>query len=152
MTYSCQEEGFSLITLAMVSFPWTGRVCQGKQLNKERMNGRMKEREGWSLGRSDWQAAEERAGTRSWKLLFDNVETATRCPITAADRKTNVRKRRKRKGAAVRRLTMMLNQRGENTRDNVCSHENGGGDPRAEASFMTLSRNVCTPVSTPNQR
>lgn len=44
MTYSSQEKGFALITLAIVNFPWTGRVCQGKQHNKERMNGGMKER------------------------------------------------------------------------------------------------------------
>lgn len=44
--YSCQEEGFSLITLAIASFPETGRVCRWKRQNKERMNGRMKERKG----------------------------------------------------------------------------------------------------------
>lgn len=59
MTYSCHVEGFSFITLAIVHVPWTGRVCQGKQHNKERMNGRMKERKGWSLNRSDWQSVEE---------------------------------------------------------------------------------------------
>lgn len=52
-SYSSQEEGFSLITLAIANFLWTGRVCQGKQHNKARMNGWMKERKGWSLNMSD---------------------------------------------------------------------------------------------------
>lgn len=72
MTYSSQEKGFALITLAIVNFPWTGRVCQGKQHNKERMNGGMKERKCWSPGRSGWQSA----GTRSWKLVHVNALTA----------------------------------------------------------------------------
>lgn len=40
-----REEVFSLITLATHSFPETGRARRGKRCNKERMNGRMKERE-----------------------------------------------------------------------------------------------------------
>lgn len=45
-----REEVFSLITLATDSFPETGRARRGKRCNKERMNGRMKEREGGLLG------------------------------------------------------------------------------------------------------
>lgn len=45
-----REEVFSLITLATDSFPETGRARRGKRCNKERMNGRMKEREGELLG------------------------------------------------------------------------------------------------------
>lgn len=73
MINSCQDEGCYLITLAIASFPETGRVCRGKRHNKERMNGRMKERKAWSLNGVDWQSEEEGAGTRPWKLLFDNT-------------------------------------------------------------------------------
>lgn len=104
--------------------------------------------EGWRRERADhwvrldWQSAEGRAGTRSWKLLFDN-------PTTARGADEKVRKHAaadlKRKGAAAERPTGDV--KSESGREMHVLTRKRHRRYKRLAQFMTPSRNVCAPVS-----